>query len=33
VVVVVAGDRRNVKITSGDDLALAVALAAEGVHQ
>jgi 2-C-methyl-D-erythritol 4-phosphate cytidylyltransferase len=31
-VVVVAGDARNIKITNGDDLALAVALAAEVVH-
>jgi 2-C-methyl-D-erythritol 4-phosphate cytidylyltransferase len=31
-VVVVAGDARNIKITNGDDLALAIALAAEVVH-
>jgi 2-C-methyl-D-erythritol 4-phosphate cytidylyltransferase len=32
VVVVVAGDRRNIKITSADDLALAAALAVEVLH-
>jgi 2-C-methyl-D-erythritol 4-phosphate cytidylyltransferase len=32
VVVVVAGDRRNIKITGADDLALAAALAVEVLH-
>jgi 2-C-methyl-D-erythritol 4-phosphate cytidylyltransferase len=32
VVVVVAGDPRNVKITDSTDLALAIALATEVVH-